>query len=108
MDPKEGYFGLPESLFNSILALLQVKATCPGTGTAGPEVAAALSVLVSLAQAEHAAAVSIKVVRQIDAIFLALDVKTEFEKLPGLAGAALVTQLATLKTKLDDLTNLYT
>ena len=104
MDPKEGYFGLPESLFNAIVAFLQGMATCPGTGTAGPEVAAALSVLVSLAQAEHAAAVSMVQVRPIDAIFRAIEIKTEFEKLPALAGSALVTQLAVLKTQLDALT----
>src|SRR5262245_44098662 len=101
--PKEGYFGLPESLFNAIVAFLQTTATCPGTGTAGPEVAAALSVLISLAQAEHAAAVSTVEVRTIDLIFRAIEIKTEFDKLAALSGTPLATQLGTLKGKLDGL-----
>ena len=107
MDPKEAYFGLPESLFNAIVTLLQGLATCPASGAAGPEVAAALSVLVSLAQAEHAAAVSMVQVRPIDAFFRALDIKTAFEKLPALSGVSLVTQLALLKSQLDDLAKFW-
>ncbi len=100
---KEGYFGLPEVLFNAILTFLQKTAS----GAPGPQVAAALGVLVSLAQAEHAAAASIVQVRPIDAVFRALEVKAKFDKLDGLSGSALATQLAFLKTELDDLTKFW-
>ena len=52
---KEGDFGLPEDLFNSMLTFLQgVAGGSMGTDAAGH----ALSALVSLAKEEHAAAAS--------------------------------------------------
>jgi hypothetical protein len=107
MDPKEPFFGgLPEDLFNDLVAFLQATATCPG-GAPGPEVAAALSVLVSLAQSEHAAAASTFQPRMIDVVFKALEIKAAFDALKGSAGNILANQLAALKAKLDKLTDFW-
>ena len=105
---KEGYFGgLPESLFKELVIFLQGKATFTGPGTPGPEVAAALSVLVSLVQEEHAAAASIVQVRLIDAVFQAIQLNDEFKIAQVATGTALVAELAKLKSLLDDLTTFW-
>ncbi len=101
---KEALFGgLPESTFNQAVAFLQGIA---GGGSA-PEVAAAVSVLVSLAQSEHAAAASTFQVRPIDAVFKALEIKELLDALKPLSGSALITGLGSLKGTLDNLTDFW-
>jgi hypothetical protein len=100
---KEGYFGgLPEDLFTQVTAFLQGLAG-GGTAAAGP----ALSALVSLAQSEHAAAASTFKVRQIDAVFKAIDLKADLDALNAIGGAALPGALAAFKGKLDTLAKFW-
>ena len=99
MDNKEVYFGgLPEDLFNGIVAFLQGL-----VAGGGPAALAALSALVSLAQSEHAAAASTVEVRPIDAIFKAIALKDDLAALNATPIAALPAALATFKGKLDTL-----
>jgi hypothetical protein len=100
---KEGYFGgLPTDLFNQLLAFLQ------GTASAGSAASApALSVLVSLAQSEHAAAASTVEVRLMDAVFKIMTISSDFALVQNASGGALPGALATLKGDLDDLTKLW-
>jgi hypothetical protein len=103
MDNKEVYFGgLPEDLFNGILAFLQAL-----VAGGGPAAAAALSALVSLAQSEHAAAASMVEVRPIDAIFKAIELKDDLAALNSASTGAMPTALAAFKAKLDKLTNFW-
>jgi len=96
---KEGYFGgLPEDLFNQLLAFLQGVA---GGGT--PAAGSALSALVSLAQSEHAAAASTFPIRPIDAVFKSIELKADVEVLKNTPTAGLPPALAALKAKLDKL-----
>jgi hypothetical protein len=100
---KEGFFGgLPEVLFNQILAFLQGLAA--GGGAAA---APALSAIVSLAQSEHAAAASTYQVRPIDAVFKAIELNNDLIALQGTPAAGLPNALAALKAKLDNLTNFW-
>lgn len=102
-DSKEYYFGgLPEDLFADSVAFLQGVAG-GGTAAAGP----ALSALVSLTQAEHAAAASTFQVRSIDAVFKAIALKADLEALKTAPTAGLPTALAAFKGKLDNLTNFW-
>jgi hypothetical protein len=105
-DSKEFYFGgLPETLFGNVVAFLQGVAA-PG-GNAG-DAAGALAALVSLAKSEHAAAASNVSVRQMDAVFMAIDLQNEFEKVQAApSGPALVAELAKLTQMLDDLTKFW-
>src|SRR5262249_5837385 len=96
-----------EDLFNELVAFLQTTATCAGGGTPGPEVAAALSVLVSLTQSEHAAAASTFQPRIIDVVFKAIEIKTIFDALKSASGTVLATQLGVLKAKLDKLKDFW-
>jgi|RhiMethySRZTD1v2_1073278.scaffolds.fasta_scaffold300187_1 hypothetical protein len=107
-DSKEFFFGgLPETLFGQIVAFLQGVAT-PGGASSAAEATAALTALVSLTKSEHAAAASSVSVRQMDAVFLVIDLQNEFGKVQAApAGAALVAELAILTQKLDALTNFW-
>jgi len=98
---KEAYFGgLPESLFGNILTKLQGVAG----GGAATEAAAALVALVSLAQEEHAAAASTVQVRQVDAIFRAIEIQAKLDNVVAAgAGSPLVLALNDLTAKLNDL-----
>ena len=104
-DSKEFFFGgLPESLFGDIIAFLQGVAAGPTAGDA----AAALTALVSLAESEHAAAASNVSVRQMDAVFMAIDLQNEFVKVQAApSGPLLVAELVKLTQKLDALTNFW-
>ena len=106
---KEFYFGgLPENLYTQMVAFLQGKATPGAPGVTASEAAGALTALVSLAKSEHAAAASMVQVRPIDAVFRAIEIQGEFDKVNGAAsGAALVAALASLTLKLDSLTNFW-
>ena len=85
---------------------MQGKATCPG-GAAGPEVAAALSVLASLAREEHAAASSTVEVRQIDAVFRAFEINEAFKAIQTVPAPGLPVALASLQGKLDNLKDFW-
>ena len=74
-----------------------------GTAAAAP----ALSALVSLAQSEHAAAASTFPVRQIDAVFKAIQIKDDLAALKAAPASALPTALAALKAELDLLTKFW-
>jgi hypothetical protein len=103
MDNKDVYFGgLPDDLFNGIVAFLQGLITA-----GGPAAAAALSALVSLAQSEHAAAASMVEVRPIDAVFKAIELKDDLEALKATPAAGLPGALAALKAKLDNLAKFW-
>jgi hypothetical protein len=104
-DSKEFYFGgLPETLFGDIIVFLQGVAAGPNAGDA----AAALTALVSLAKSEHAAAASSVSVRQMDAVFMAIDLQTEFGKVQAApSGPALVAELGVLTQKLDNLAKFW-
>ena len=106
---KEFYFGgLPESLFNQMVAFLQGKATPGAVGVTAPEATAALTALVSLTKSEHAAAASMGEVRAIDAVFRAIEIQNEFATVNAAgSGAPLIAALANLVTKLDSLTNFW-
>jgi len=96
---KEGFFGgLPDDVFNVVAVYLQGVA---GAGTAAS--APALSALVSLAKSEHAAAVSTKEVRLIDAVFKAIDIQKDVEALTVAPSSGLPAALATFQAKLDGL-----
>jgi hypothetical protein len=99
---KEGYFGLPEILFNQILAFLQ--GLVAGGGAAA---APALSALVSLAKSEHAAAASTYEVRLIDAVFRAIELNNDLLVLQSTPAAGLPAALAALKGKLDSLADFW-
>lgn len=105
---KEYYFGgLPETLFGQILAFLQGLAT-PGGAASAAEATAALTALVSLTKEEHAGAASNVSVRQVDAIFMAIDLQTEFGKVQAApSGPALVAELGVLTQKLDNLAKFW-
>jgi uncharacterized membrane protein YfcA len=99
---KEPYFGLPEDLFNAVLAFLQGLAG-GGTAAAGP----ALSALVSLAQSEHAAAVSTYQVRIMDAVFKAIELKDDLAALNNVPASGLPAALGAFKGKLDNLAKFW-
>jgi len=102
---KELYFGgLPETLFGQIVTKVQGVA---GSG-ASPDAAAALVALVSLANEEHAAAASNVQVRQVDAIFRAIEIQAEFNKvLNAPSGPPLVAELTALAGLLDKLRDFW-
>jgi hypothetical protein len=100
---KEGFFGgLPEDLFNHIVTFLQNLINAGGA-PAGP----AVSVLVSLAQSEHAAAVSTFKFREMDAIFKAIDLQNELLVLEKTPTGALPGALGTYKGKLDKMRDFW-
>jgi hypothetical protein len=99
---KEGLFGgLPEVLFGLMIAKL-----LGSLGAGGAEAAAAGQVLVSLAKAEHAAAVSTKA-RLIDVIVKTVEINAGFEIVKNAGSAGLPAAYAALKVKLDELAALY-
>ena len=102
-DDKEAYFGgLPEAQFGLLTAKLQAS-----VGAGGAEGTAAGTVLVSLAKAEHAAAVSTQA-RMIDVIVKTVEINQVCDQIQNAgAGAPLIAAYGLLVPKLDELTKLY-
>jgi hypothetical protein len=103
-DVKEAYFGgLPEAQFTLLIAKLLAS-----VGVGGAEGSAAGAVLVSLAKAEHKAAVSTQA-RMVDVIVKTVEINTVCDTIQNAgAGAPLIAAYALLVPKLDELTQLYT
>ena len=102
-DSKEMYFGgLPEAQFTLLIAKLLAS-----VGTGGAEGNAAGVVLVSLAKAEHKAAVSTNA-RLIDVIVKTVEINALCDTIQTAgAGAPLIAAYGLLVPKLDELANLY-
>jgi len=100
---KEGYFGgLPDDLFSSVVAFLQVTSADTVAGKA------ATTALAALAGEEHSAANTIFDVRTIDAVFKAIELKADLEILKTIGGgAALVGPLGAFAGKLNDLAKFW-